>query len=100
MKAILVRQFGGPEVLRLEEVPTPKPAAGQVLARIHAAGVNPYDTYMRSGTYAQKPALPYTPGSDGAGVIEAGRGKVQERKGWGRRCTSQNHHGGLPPDAP
>ena len=71
MKAILVGQFGGPEVLKLEEVPTPKPAAGQVLVRIHAAGVNPYDTYMRTGSYAQKPALPYTPGSDGAGVIEA-----------------------------
>ena len=71
MKAILVHQFGGPEVLKLEEVPTPKPAAGQVLVRIHAAGVNPYDTYMRAGTYAVKPPLPYTPGSDGAGVIEA-----------------------------
>ena len=71
MKAILVREFGGPEVLKLEEVPTPKPAAGQVLVRIHAAGVNPYDTYMRAGTYAVKPPLPYTPGSDGAGVVEA-----------------------------
>src|SRR5690349_20034742 len=71
MKAILVRQFGGPEVLKLEEVPTPEPVAGQVLVRIHAAGVNPYDTYMRTGTYAQKPPLPYTPGSDAAGVIEA-----------------------------
>jgi NADPH2:quinone reductase len=71
MKAILVHEFGGPEVLKLEEVPTPKPAAGQVLVRIHAAGVNPYDTYMRAGTYAIKPPLPYTPGSDAAGVIEA-----------------------------
>ena len=71
MKAILVREFGGPEVLKLEEVPTPKPAAGQVLVRIHAAGVNPYDTYMRAGAYARKPPLPYTPGSDGAGVVEA-----------------------------
>ena len=71
MKAILVHQFGGPEVLKLEEIPTPKPAAGQVLVRIHAAGVNPYDTYMRAGTYAIKPPLPYTPGSDAAGVIEA-----------------------------
>src|SRR5207245_5636042 len=71
MKAILVRQFGGPEVLKLEEVPTPKPAAGQVLVGVHAAGVNPYDTYMRAGTYAQKTALPYSPGSDAAGVIEA-----------------------------
>src|SRR5713226_7110409 len=71
MKAVVVHQFGGPEVLKLEEVPTPKPAAGQVLVRIHAAGVNPYDTYMRAGTYAIKPPLPYTPGSDGAGVVEA-----------------------------
>ena len=71
MKAILVREFGGPEVLNLEEVPTPRPAAGQVLVRIRAAGVNPYDTYMRQGVYAVKPPLPYTPGSDGAGTVEA-----------------------------
>ena len=71
MKAIRVHEFGGPEVLRLEEVVTPKPSAGDVLVRIHAAGVNPYDTYMRAGTYAVKPALPYTPGSDGAGIVEA-----------------------------
>ena len=71
MKSILVHQFGGPEVLKLEDVPTPRPASGQVLVRIHAAGVNPYDTYMRSGAYAIKPPLPYTPGSDGAGVVEA-----------------------------
>jgi NADPH2:quinone reductase len=71
MKAILVHEFGGPEVLKLEEVATPKPAAGQVLVHVHAAGVNPYDTYMRNGTYAVKPPLPYTPGSDAAGTIEA-----------------------------
>ena len=71
MKAILVHEFGGPEVLKLEEIPTPKPQAGQVLVKIHAAGVNPYDTYMRTGTYAVKPPLPYTPGSDAAGVVEA-----------------------------
>jgi len=71
MKAIVVREFGGPEVLRLEDVPTPKPGAGQVLVRVHAAGVNAYDTYMRSGTYAIKPTLPYTPGSDAGGTIEA-----------------------------
>jgi len=71
MKAIQVHNFGGPEELKLEEIPTPKPAAGQVLVRIHAAGVNPYDTYMRAGTYAVKPPLPYTPGSDAAGVVEA-----------------------------
>jgi NADPH2:quinone reductase len=71
MKAIVVREFGGPEVLKLEEVPTPKPQANQVLVKVQAVGVNPYDTYMRNGTYAIKPPLPYTPGSDAAGVVEA-----------------------------
>ncbi|MDR3763504.1 MAG: NADPH:quinone reductase [Acidobacteriota bacterium] len=71
MKAIQVHEFGGPEVLTLHEVSTPQPAAGQVLVRIHAAGVNPADTYTRTGTYAVKPPLPYTPGSDGGGLVEA-----------------------------
>ncbi|HWY44759.1 MAG TPA: NADPH:quinone reductase [Candidatus Sulfotelmatobacter sp.] len=82
MKAIVVHEFGGPEKLKLEEVPTPKPAAGQVLVRVHAAGVNPYDTYMRAGTYAVKPPLPYTPGSDAAGVVEAvGEGAKKVKPG-------------------
>src|SRR5262250_2988317 len=89
MKAILVRQFGGPEVLKLEEVPTPKPAAGQVLVRIRAAGVNPYDTYMRAGTYALKPPLPYTPGSDGAGVVEAVGESVKRVKQGDRVYTAR-----------
>src|SRR6476646_5506538 len=70
MKAIRVHEFGGPEVLKLEEVVTPKPSAGDVLVRIHAIGVNPYDTYMRAGAYAIRPDLPYIPGADAAGVIE------------------------------
>ena len=82
MKAIQVQQFGGPEVLQLLEIPTPKSGPGQVLVRVHAAGVNPYDTYMRNGTYAIKPALPYTPGSDAAGVIEAvGEGVTKIKPG-------------------
>ena len=89
MKAILVREFGGPEVLKLEEVPTPKPAAGQVLVRIHAAGVNPYDTYMRAGTYAIKPPLPYTPGSDAAGVIEGVGPGVKKAKPGHRVYTAK-----------
>jgi NADPH2:quinone reductase len=72
MKAIRVSEFGGPEVLRLEHVPDPQPRSGEVLIRVSAAGVNPYDTYMRSGAYgAGNPALPFTPGSDAAGVVES-----------------------------
>lgn len=71
MKAIRVNQFGGAEVLRLDEVPTPEPGPDQVLVRIRAAGVNPVETYIRAGTYPSLPPLPYTPGKDGAGVIES-----------------------------
>jgi NADPH2:quinone reductase len=82
MKAIQVHEFGGPEVLKLEEIPTPQPTAGQILVRVHAAGVNPYDTYMRNGSYAIKPPLPYTPGSDGAGTVEAvGSGVTKVKPG-------------------
>jgi NADPH2:quinone reductase len=70
MKAILAREFGGPDVLKLEDVPDPAAGRGQVRVRIHAVGVNPYDTYMRAGGYAIKPDLPYTPGADAAGVID------------------------------
>ncbi|MDB6065380.1 MAG: quinone oxidoreductase [Pedosphaera sp.] len=71
MKAILVHQFGGPEVLKLEEVPKPEVGAGQILVRVHAAGINPVDAYIRSGTYASKPKLPYIPGKDAAGIVES-----------------------------
>ena len=81
MKAIRVHQFGGPEVLSLEEIPTPKPGPGEVLVHVRAAGVNPYDTYMRAGTYAVKPPLPYTPGSDAAGIVEAAPGVTKVKPG-------------------
>ena len=71
MKAIRVHKFGGPEVLQLDEVADPTPGPGQVLVQVKAAGVNPVDTYVRSGTYAQSPALPYVPGGDAAGVVKA-----------------------------
>ena len=71
MKAIRVEEFGGPEVMRLAEVPDPKPSGAQVVVRIRAAGVNPVEVYIRSGTYPRKPALPYTPGTDGAGTVES-----------------------------
>jgi NADPH:quinone reductase len=88
MKAIQVYQFGGPEVLAVHEVSTPKPGPGEVLVRVRAAGVNPYDTYMRNGAYPVKPALPYTPGSDAAGTIEAVGGGVTKVKPGDRVYTA------------
>lgn len=76
MKAIVVHEFGGPEVLTLEEAPEPSPGAGQIVVRVRAAGVNPVDTYIRSGTHAVKPKLPYTPGSDAAGEVACVGGGV------------------------
>ena len=70
MKAIRVHQFGGPEVLRWEEVPDPKPGRSQVLIRTRAVGVNPVETYLRSGANP-KLVLPYTPGTDAAGEVLA-----------------------------
>jgi NADPH2:quinone reductase len=71
MKAIRVRQFGDPEVMVVEDVPDLTPGPGQVLVRIHATGINPVETYIRTGNYPLKPALPFTPGTDGAGIVEA-----------------------------
>jgi NADPH2:quinone reductase len=88
MNAIRVHEFGDPEVLRLEEVPMPRPGPGQVLILIHAIGVNPVETYIRAGTYALKPALPYTPGNDGAGVVEQVGADVNEFKPGDRVYTA------------
>lgn len=82
MKAIRVYGFGNPEVMKIEEIPDPEPGHGQVVVRVHAAGVNPVDTYIRSGLYPLKPELPYTPGIDGAGIIESvGEGVSQFKVG-------------------
>jgi len=82
MKAIRVHEFGGPEVLKLEEVSNPSAAPGQVVVGVKAAGVNPVDIYIRAGTYTFKPSLPYTPGMDGAGVVEAvGQGVTRAKEG-------------------
>src|SRR5208282_3240245 len=89
MKAIQVHRFGGPEVLEFQEIPAPKPGPGQVLVRVHAAGVNPYDTYMRNGSYAVKPQLPYTPGSDAAGNVEAVGEGVKKVKAGDRVYTAK-----------
>lgn len=70
MKAIRVHAFGEPEVMKLEEVPDPTPAAGEVVVRLHAVGVNPVETYIRKGIYGPR-EFPFTPGTDGGGVVEA-----------------------------
>jgi NADPH:quinone reductase len=78
VKAIVVREFGEPDVLRIEDVPDPVPGPDQVLVRIGAAGVNPVETYIRKGAYARKPSLPFTPGADAAGtVVDVGPGVTQ-----------------------
>lgn len=80
MKAIRVGQAGGPEQLRLEDVPVPEPGRNEVLVRIEAAGVNFIEIYQRKGQYAM--ALPYTPGSEGAGtVVKVGEGVTGLREG-------------------
>lgn len=82
MKAIRVHQFGGPEVMKLEETPDLQPGPEEVVVRIKAIGVNPVETYVRSGMYAVKPDLPYTPGADAAGVVEsAGPGVKRVTRG-------------------
>jgi len=75
MKAIRVHAFGGPEVLRLEDVPQPGPGVGEILVRVKAVGVNPVDVSIRNGAY-KNVAPPYTPGSDAAGLVESVGGGV------------------------
>ena len=88
MKAIRVHEFGGPEVMKLEDVPDPKPGPGQVVLKVHAVGVNPVETYVRSGKYAVKPKPPYTPGTDCAGVIESAGDGVKHFKPGDRVYTN------------
>lgn len=79
-KAIVVREFGGPEVMMLEERETPEPGPGQVLLRQRAIGLNFVDVYYRSGAYPT--ALPFTPGSEGAGdVVAVGKGVTNVKQG-------------------
>ena len=86
MKAIQLHEFGGPEVLRYEEVSVPELKAGEVLVRVHAIGINPPDWYLREG-YKDLPPdwrpevpLPVIPGTDVSGVVEAVAPDVQELK--------------------
>ena len=73
MKAIVIEQTGGPEVLALQDVPDPDVSEGQSLLRVRAAGVNFLDLLVRQGNYAQAPELPTIPGAEAAGETEDGR---------------------------
>ena len=69
MRAVRVHEFGGPEMMTLDDLPEPQPGQGQLRVRIEAAGVNFIDVYQRTGAY--KNALPYGLGLEGAGVVES-----------------------------
>ena len=71
MKSIRVHEHGPPEVMVLEDISDPQPGTGEVVVQVHAAGVNPVDTYIRSGLHGYTANLPYTPGIDAAGIIES-----------------------------
>ncbi|XP_029929871.1 quinone oxidoreductase-like [Myripristis murdjan] len=95
MRAIRVSEFGPPSVLKLcSDVQVPKPGHRQVLIRVRACGVNPVETYIRAGTYSRKPTLPYTPGSDVAGVVEAVGEGVSTLKAGDRVFTTATESGG------
>ena len=72
MRAVQVSKFGGPSVLEVQSnVPVPTPGPNDVLVNVKCAGINPVETYMRQGSYARLPPLPWTPGNDGAGIVAA-----------------------------
>jgi NADPH:quinone reductase-like Zn-dependent oxidoreductase len=82
MKAIVVHEYGGPEVLKYEDAPRPEPKEGQILVRVVAAGVNPVDGMIRSGMFAkhEKAAFPMILGGDIAGVVENAGNKITKFK--------------------
>ncbi|CAN5379171.1 zinc-dependent alcohol dehydrogenase family protein [soil metagenome] len=93
MKAIVVHEFGQPAVMKVEEVETPVAIGRQVLVRVHAIGVNPVETYIRSGNYPSVPPLPYTPGKDAAGVVESVGESVTKWKPGDRVYTANSTSG-------
>ena len=93
MKAIKVKQFGAPQVLQICEAADIQPGPQDVIVQIKAAGVNPVETYIRSGNYAKLPALPWTPGSDGAGDVVAIGSAVTQWKIGDRVYTTGSQSG-------
>jgi NADPH:quinone reductase-like Zn-dependent oxidoreductase len=95
LKAIVIRAFGPPGVMRLEEVPTPEPGRGEVLIEVHAVSVNrSLDVNLRAGTYPRLPSLPHVPGVDPSGVIVAVGEGVTTRKVGDRVATTTRVSGG------
>lgn len=95
MRAIRVAEFGGPSVLKLhDDVPVPTPGRKQVLIRVQACGVNPVETYLRTGSFAWKPNLPYTPGSDVSGIVEAVGDDVDSFQSGDRVFSTSTETGG------
>ena len=90
MKAIIIKEFGEPEVMKFEEVSDLEPNSDQILVKIKAAGINPVDTYIRSGQHSQKPELPYTPGKDAAGIVEKVGANVKKFKTGDRVLTADS----------
>lgn len=73
MRAIQITEFGGPEVMRLAELPVPEPGEGEVLVQVSTAGINFADTHQRENTYLAKAELPLVPGTEVAGTLPDGR---------------------------
>jgi len=92
MKAIRVHAFGEPEVLKLEDVPSPAVGDGQILVRVRAVGINPVETYVRAGKYGPM-KFPFTPGNDSAGVVETGGAGVKHFKSGDRVYTDRTISG-------
>jgi NADPH:quinone reductase-like Zn-dependent oxidoreductase len=82
MQAVQIEKFGGPDVLALRELPIPVPAEGEVIVKVMAAGVGPWDTWIRAGKSVLPQPLPLTPGSDIAGqVVKVGPGVTGLKEG-------------------
>src|SRR5438876_7134069 len=91
MRAVRVHEFGGPGNMRLEEIEDPSPGPRQLVIAVKAAGINPIDTYIRSGSYAKKkPTLPYTPGFDAAGIVESIGAEIRRFKAGDRVYINGN----------
>lgn len=94
MKALLCTQYGGPDQLTVQEIATPEPGPGQVRVKVHACGVNFADTLIIQGLYQVKPALPFSPGLELAGMVSAVGPDVTALK-VGDKVASVASHGGM-----